>query len=287
MLERALLLSGSINECNFGNLQKLSWTRAARTDKGVHALCQCCSMRLVIPNQNLPACIDAINEFLPNDVRVFHISKVAKSFNAKISCSGRMYSYLLPTYMFAPESIGIAPAGANPKALVANCDLCKTTRDKLRHYRMPQEMRERLESVLQALVGTHKFHNFTYQKGPNDPSCQRYIRKFYASAPFLMNPDGSVISQATTTAAAAAAADDVEHDDSAGLEWVLVTVEGQSFLLNQIRKMLGIVIDIVRGVTPIETLSQAVSNQRVSFQRHCHHQHAHHYLYLSSSSLSV
>lgn len=32
LLERALFLSGGIKECNFGNLQKVGWTRAARTD---------------------------------------------------------------------------------------------------------------------------------------------------------------------------------------------------------------------------------------------------------------
>jgi hypothetical protein len=37
-LEKALFLAGCFNENNYGHLQKLQWTRAARTDRGVHAL---------------------------------------------------------------------------------------------------------------------------------------------------------------------------------------------------------------------------------------------------------
>ena len=48
-LERALFLAGGICESNFGNLHKLQWSRAARTDKGVHANGQCCAMRLGFP----------------------------------------------------------------------------------------------------------------------------------------------------------------------------------------------------------------------------------------------
>ena len=39
-LEKALLLAGGISEENFGNIQKVSWSRTARTDKGVHAIAQ-------------------------------------------------------------------------------------------------------------------------------------------------------------------------------------------------------------------------------------------------------
>ena len=49
MLEKALLLAGGISEENFGNIHKISWSRTARTDKGVHALSQCCAMKLNFP----------------------------------------------------------------------------------------------------------------------------------------------------------------------------------------------------------------------------------------------
>ena len=40
VLEKALFLAGGIEECNYENLQKVGWTRAARTDRGVHAIAQ-------------------------------------------------------------------------------------------------------------------------------------------------------------------------------------------------------------------------------------------------------
>jgi len=37
-IEKALFRMGSISEFNFGDLKKIGWSRATRTDKSVHAL---------------------------------------------------------------------------------------------------------------------------------------------------------------------------------------------------------------------------------------------------------
>jgi len=37
-IEKALFEIGSIHECNYGDLKKIGWTRATRTDKSVHAI---------------------------------------------------------------------------------------------------------------------------------------------------------------------------------------------------------------------------------------------------------
>jgi hypothetical protein len=76
LLERALFLSGGIKECNFGNLQKVGWTRAARTDKGVHAIGQCVSMRLTVDSE--PDFIQQVNTCLPEDIRLFAMTKTTK-----------------------------------------------------------------------------------------------------------------------------------------------------------------------------------------------------------------
>ncbi len=36
-LEKAIFDAGLVSESNFGNLNKMGWNRASRTDKGVHA----------------------------------------------------------------------------------------------------------------------------------------------------------------------------------------------------------------------------------------------------------
>ena len=53
VLEKALFLSGGIEECNYENLQKVGWTRAARTDRGVHAIAQVWYLHSHSPRQSL------------------------------------------------------------------------------------------------------------------------------------------------------------------------------------------------------------------------------------------
>ena len=79
ILEKALFLTGGIDENNFGNIQKVSWSRTARTDKGVHAVSQCCSMKLQFPLGEEENFRMALNNFLPEDIRVHYIQKVSKT----------------------------------------------------------------------------------------------------------------------------------------------------------------------------------------------------------------
>ena len=52
-----------------------------------------------------------------------------------------------------------------------------------------------------------------------------------------------------------------------GLEMALLEVKGQSFMLHQIRKMIGLVIAILRGHCPDSTLDLAWGVQRVDVPR--------------------
>ena len=49
--------------------------------------------------EDIPA---SVNKFLPEEIRIFHAVRVTKSFNSKNWCDSRTYSYLCPTYAFAP-----------------------------------------------------------------------------------------------------------------------------------------------------------------------------------------
>jgi tRNA U38,U39,U40 pseudouridine synthase TruA len=44
--------------------------------------------------------VPPINEKLPDDIRVFEVVRVTKSFNAKSAAWGRRYEYLMPSYAF-------------------------------------------------------------------------------------------------------------------------------------------------------------------------------------------
>lgn len=92
-MEKALFEAELITEQNYGDLHKLGWKRASRTDKGVHAAINAVSCRLIIKDiylkdgvkendklngkGKLKFMIDreklmgVINSFIHKDLRVF------------------------------------------------------------------------------------------------------------------------------------------------------------------------------------------------------------------------
>ena len=48
-IERALFELGYLNKLNYGDLKKIGWNRATRTDKSVHALQNVFSCKVHIP----------------------------------------------------------------------------------------------------------------------------------------------------------------------------------------------------------------------------------------------
>jgi len=88
-----------------------------------------------------------------------------------------------------------------------------------RQYRVPETRRNRLQSVLNQYLGTKNFWNYTVQKTFKDPSAKRVIKSF------KVNPEPILID---------------------GTEWLSLKVHGQSFMMHQIRKMVGMAALIVR-----------------------------------------
>lgn len=128
-LEKALHQMKMTSDFNFGDLKKIGWGRATRTDKKVHALINTFSAKVLVakcPTREVPSEDDPDNkterkectfdehledlreklnkEALPADVKIFSIMKVANQFNAKNCTSFREYSYFLPTFMLTPLS---------------------------------------------------------------------------------------------------------------------------------------------------------------------------------------
>ncbi|XP_070154676.1 pseudouridylate synthase 1 homolog isoform X3 [Polyergus mexicanus] len=87
----------------------------------------------------------------------------------------------------------------------------------------------RLNSILKLMEGTHNFHNFTSKVKPLDPRAQRYIIKFHCVETFILD----------------------------GMEFAILEIKGQSFMLHQIRKMIAVVIAVARNIIPEETINEA------------------------------
>lgn len=107
------------------------------------------------------------------------------------------------------------------------------------NYRVTEEKIEEVNQVLSKFLGTHSYHNFTSGKRFDDASAKRYIMKFKCGKPF-------------------------EKD---GREFITISVKGQSFMLHQIRKMIGLALAIVRGVAPLSTIELARMEKKVDIPK--------------------
>eukprot|EP00092_Neocalanus_flemingeri_P038726 GFUD01042168.1.p1 GENE.GFUD01042168.1~~GFUD01042168.1.p1 ORF type:complete len:364 (+),score=88.75 GFUD01042168.1:197-1288(+) len=96
-----------------------------------------------------------------------------------------------------------------------------------------------VNKVLKEFVGSHFYHNFTSGKLPMEPSSRRFIQEFEAGKPF----------------------------EREGVEWCVIRVTGQSFMLHQIRKMIGLGVAIVRGHTGLHTLQAAWDKYRIDIPK--------------------
>lgn len=104
-------------------------------------------------------------------------------------------------------------------------------------FRLSSERLEELNKLLSMYVGTKNYHNFTIKKESNDASAKRFIMSFECQNPFV--PDNTEV------------------------EFVRLKITGQSFMMHQIRKMVGLVIAIMRGFVDSEIINRAVEKERI------------------------
>ncbi|CAJ1970743.1 unnamed protein product [Sphenostylis stenocarpa] len=109
-LETAIFTAGGMRDSNFGDLNKVKWGRSSRTDKGVHSLATMISFKMEIPENAWKdddygiALANRINSHLPNTIRVFSILPSTKRFDPRRECNLRKYSYLLPADIIGIQS---------------------------------------------------------------------------------------------------------------------------------------------------------------------------------------
>ena len=103
VLEKALLLAGGISEENFGNIRRFHGQEQHGQTKECALSVLCYETKLSPWTRR--GISKGYNTFLPDDIHIHYIQKVAKTFNSKFCCSGRKYHYILPTYLLFEETI--------------------------------------------------------------------------------------------------------------------------------------------------------------------------------------
>ncbi|PIA32866.1 hypothetical protein AQUCO_04300063v1 [Aquilegia coerulea] len=93
-----------------------------------------------------------------------------------------------------------------------------------------EQEKERFNRILNSYVGTHNFHNFTTRIKAEDPSAIRYIISFTANTVVTVD----------------------------GIDFVKCEVVGQSFMLHQIRKLIGLAVAIMRNCAPESLIEYAL-----------------------------
>lgn len=267
--------------------------RACRTDKGVHAAGQVVSVKMLVKTDvvdglkeggedleaaALLATVPRLNALLPEDIRVFGIMRAANSFHAKERCDSRFYEYLLPTYALAattpepylnalprpfedhsrtskPETIarkrgedsddeaerleGEEDEADGVKPIEWVSKLTEAESRLIREYRIEDGRLERFKEFLLGYRGTRSFHNFTIGKSASDISSRRHIFDVQVGKPFL-------------------------HEDT---EWISVVFHGQSFMLHQIRKMVGLAILAIRLGCDFSLLTRCFEPAKVNIPK--------------------
>ncbi|POS86036.1 hypothetical protein EPUL_000949 [Erysiphe pulchra] len=109
-----------------------------------------------------------------------------------------------------------------------------------RLYRISSKRRARIQEVLNEYLGTHNFYNYTVQKNYTDPSAKRVIKSFdLAVEPIIINQT----------------------------EWLSMKVHGQSFMMHQIRKMIGMMALVVRCSTPLKIIQESYGSEKISIPK--------------------
>lgn len=109
-----------------------------------------------------------------------------------------------------------------------------------RRYRITPERLQRLQDALNKYEGTNNFHNYTVQKSFSDPSSKRHIKSF------VVNPKPIIINNT---------------------EWLSLKVHGQSFMMHQIRKMVGLVSLMVRCGTTLDRIPESYNKTKMAIPK--------------------
>ncbi|KAF5141758.1 trna pseudouridine synthase a [Vairimorpha ceranae] len=210
-ISECLFSCSAISSQNAKDPSKIHLKSSSRTDKGVHAAFNLisCKIECQITDvffQKLKECLFSKNIYL------YKILRLTKSFIPTNLTISRTYEYILPTYFLAKSNFSAECSDLIAKDLnrdkMTKREYNEKDIEQIFGYLADKDDIKYFCDIFTKFLGTKNFHNFTTLS--NHKGKQRYIKNIEFSNAYVI--------------------DDIEY--------IKITIEGQSFLLHQIRKMI-------------------------------------------------
>lgn len=150
------------------------------------------------------------------------VAELVSAVNQQLPYDVRVFGYRVTTHRFRCKENCEARTYEMRVPTFVLLTPTPTSAEVLYAYRAPAALLEQLRLTLALFEGTHNFHNYTSGRAATDPSCKRFMRRVELDAPAVI----------------------------AGIEFFTVRLVGQSFMLHQIRKMIGTAVMLLRYDLP-------------------------------------
>ncbi|CAI8028525.1 tRNA pseudouridine synthase A [Geodia barretti] len=281
------------------DLGKLQFQRCSRTDKGVSAARQVVSIK-IRPEKRV---IELANQYLPPQIRIMGLRRATKTFNSKTACSSRTYEYLLPTYAFAPYAWTTLDYRIDDSTREKVGRLLKMYEKSHNYHNFTSGKKYEEDSAMRHIISftcdapflasrssQPQILNSTTQEkreeeregereGENGKELQTSAKTKTESSEVendaakcgdeqnVKMEDGNAVEKSDSGADCGHMGKEESKQSAKKVEFMTLKVKGQSFMIHQIRKMVGLVIAIVRGFAPETTLIEAFQKGKVDIPR--------------------
>lgn len=212
-LEKAIYDAKFIAESNFGDLKKIGWARGSRTDKGVHACLNTINCKLLISDDFVDHTANSIELTKQGVKETLNRKAVISTINNHLPSDIRTFALKFVTKSFNVKN----SARSRRYEYFLPLNVVKT---KQYENLSDDEFIAKFDKALKIFEGSHNFHNYTKKGDFKDKASVRVLFELKASLYSLQGDEN---------------------------KYILINLLGQSFMYNQIRKMVGMLIYVFRN----------------------------------------